>query len=236
MARKAAGSGTNGTLTHSDGAVVPEALTRPEATKITIPAIKLATIIVPIVGMTPLVVHKFSEKMQKMMADKQAGGARQKRPPKVPENEFREAMYFIDEKRGIYGFPAFAVKKAMISACRYVEGLPMTVARGAFRVIAEDKTTGLNRIVTDAEPIMRTDTVRLETGVADLRYRPQFTEFRMNLTIEFMPNIISAESLINLLNVAGRTAGLGEMRPEKSGNDFGTFEVDREALEIKAKA
>ena len=38
--------------------------------------------------------------------------------------------------------------------------------------------------------------------------------------------MVSAEQILNLLNIAGFAVGLGEDRPERKGNSNGTFHVE----------
>lgn len=191
---------------------------------IKIPDVAIRVIEVPIRGTSPLIVHKFSEKALKQMQEKQGGAARQKRAPKVPEDEFRSSLYDMPGKPGAYGFPSVGFKKAMISACRHVEGIPMTLARGAFHVAGEFVE------IEGAQPTMRTDTVRLETGVADIRYRGEFRDWTATLTIRFIGTSITPSQVVHILNVAGFAVGVGENRPEKSGAGFGQFEVDVERM------
>jgi hypothetical protein len=182
---------------------------------------------VTVKGKTPLIVHKFSEKARKQMAEKQAGAARMKKAPKVPEEEFRNALYVFRDNPKKYGLPAVSFKKAMVNACRHVDGMPMTVARGAFHVYGDGKGEDGRDLVEihGSEPVMRTDMVRLESGVADIRYRPEFTDWQCHLRIEFLNTSITVAEVANLLNVAGFAVGVGENRPEKSGDTCGQFEV-----------
>lgn len=200
-------------------------------TEIIIPAMRLETMELELRGLTPLIVHKFSDKSRKQIEDNQQGKAKNKKAPKVPEEEFRGALYVIEApkgkpgkrgyKPGRYGFPSSGFKKAAISACRYVEGVKMTAAKGSFHVLGE-----LTEIIAD-EPIMRTDTVRIGNfgnKVADIRYRPEFTEWSVKLKIRYNSDAITAERIAHLYNIAGFSVGVGEWRPEKDGS-FGQFEV-----------
>src|SRR2546430_11680354 len=99
------------------------------------PAVKTGLFTVGISGVSPLIVHKFSAKAKGMMASKQQGKARQKKAPKVPHEEFMASLHVISP--GKYGFPASGLKKAAVNACRYVDGINMTFAQGAFHVIGD---------------------------------------------------------------------------------------------------
>jgi hypothetical protein len=120
-----------------------------------------------------------------------------------------------------FGVKAEAFKGAMVGAVRDVEGMSMTEARSWFFVIGDLLE------IKGPPPILREDVARLNTmgKPPDMRYRPEFREWEVDLTIEFNENRISAESVINLLAQAGRYQGINEMRPGKSGGQFGRFEV-----------
>lgn len=77
---------------------------------------------------------------------------------------------------------------------------------------------------------MREDMVRVGMGTADLRYRPEFSEWRTKILVRYNTNVLSEAQILNLLNVAGFAVGVGEWRPEKDGQ-YGMFHVatDKEA-------
>lgn len=196
--------------------------------KITIPAIAVEVLTVKIVGDAPLISHKWSEKAKRMMLDKQMKKPTPKREAKVPEQDFEDSLYRFPG--GGFGFPATAFKAAMVNACRFVAGIPMTVARGAFHVHYDGHDAQGNPLVKiQGHPTPREDMVRLETGVADIRYRGEFKDWACKLRIRYNANVISPEQLVNLLNTAGFAVGVGEWRPSapqsKSGS-FGTFHVE----------
>jgi len=187
---------------------------------VTIPALETAKVVITIRGLTSLIVHRFSDKSRKQMEDAQQGAPRHKRAPKNPRQEFENSLYVIS--RGKYGFPASGFKKAMVSACRYAEGITMSKAYGAFHVIGDLLP------IEGAKPIMRTDVVRVGkfgSRTADMRYRGEFTKWQIKLTILYNKRIITTPTqLAHLANIAGFSVGVGEWRPEKGGQ-FGMFEV-----------
>jgi hypothetical protein len=182
---------------------------------ITIQAIKIARLLVQIEGDTPLICHRWSEKAKRQMLDKQMKKATPKKEAKDPVEDFRSSLYPHPE--GGYGFPSVAFKMAMTGACRYVEGVPMTVARGAFFVEGE-------MVKIQGEPTMREDMVRVGMGTADIRYRGEFREWRAELLISYNASVLTDEQVVNLLNIAGFAVGVGEYRPERDG-PYGRFHV-----------
>ena len=74
------------------------------------------------------------------------------------------------------------------------------------------------------EPHMREDVVRVGQGT-DLRYRGEFTEWTTELTITFVTSMLDRNSLLSLVEAGGMGVGVGEWRPQKSG-EFGTYVID----------
>ncbi len=186
--------------------------------KIELPALRIETITLMLVGDSPLIVHAWSEKAKRQMLDKQMKKATQAKEAKDPEADY-DACFYRTETGG-YGFPAIGVKAAMVSACRFVE-MKMTEARGAFHIDAE-------MLPVIGEPRMREDMVRVGMGTADIRYRPEFVDWRIPVSVKYNSSVISTEQIANLLNTAGFAIGIGEWRPEKNGS-YGRFHVGGEA-------
>lgn len=218
-----------------DAPVIEPAVAKPKETPpvtgYVIPRPNMQVIKVPIVGTTSLITHAWDEKAIRIMLEAQTKKARAPKAAKVPEADFQAARYLADE--GWDGIPSAAFKAAMVGACRAVDGLPMTVAKRMLFCLADGFSTRQNveltRIVSKP-PRMRRDMVRLETGVADIRFRPEYVDWRAELTVEFNAGIISAEMILNLIDLAGYSEGVCEWRPSApkscSGN-HGRWTVDR---------
>ena len=62
--------------------------------------------------------------------------------------------------------------------------------------------------------------VRVGMGSADIRYRGEFNSWYMDLTIRYNKNgQYSLEQILNIINLGGYGCGIGEWRPEKSGQN-----------------
>ena len=179
---------------------------------------------IPIVGISPLITHKFSEKAQKMIADKQAGKAQNKKHDvRDPEADFEGAKHVSAD--GWEGFPAAGFKAAMIRGAKII-GMVMKDAGMSFFVKADCEETQLVRI--NGEARMRTDMVRVGMGSADIRYRPEYPTWDATLTIEFNAGMISLDQIYQLVKAAGYSCGIGEMRPEKGKFNYGRFKLAEE--------
>jgi hypothetical protein len=179
-------------------------------------SIRIERINLEIEGDSSLIVHAWSAKAKKEMLDKQMKKAKTAKEAKDPQRDYEEAFYRLPD--GKPGFPTIAFKQAAVSAGgRFSEGLKMTELRGAFFIdgeLAEIK----------GKPNMREDMVRVGMGTADIRYRPEFKEWKVTLPIKYNADKISLEQLVNLFNLAGFGVGVGEWRPEKDGQ-YGMFHV-----------
>lgn len=193
----------------------------PTTLKFEIPAPNIKSLSVEIEGTSPLIFHRWSEKAKQMILDKQMKKATKGRETKNPEKDVEESYY--KDSEGRIAFPALCIKQAMVNAVRNVEGVTMTLLRGSV-FVAGDKD-GLIP-VNYKKKMGRSDMVRVGKGSADIRFRGQVNDWSMKFTIKFNADVISAEQVLNLLNIAGFSCGLGEWRPEKSG-DFGTFQVSQ---------
>ena len=180
------------------------------------------TIRVPILGTTPLIVHRFSEKAKRQMLDNMQG-RKSPKESKNPEAEYEAAFYRL--KDGRYGFPAIAFKMASVGGARFYSQVTMTGLKQFMFFRGEVGEDGQQLVAIEGEPHMREDVVRVNRGGSDLRYRPEFAEWSASLIVTYITSALTRNSVVSLINAGGMGVGVGEWRPEKSG-DFGTYVVD----------
>lgn len=195
-------------------------------TAVSLPPLRIETIEVMLVGDTPLITHRWSEKAKKEILDKQMKKAKQAKEAKNPEQDFKDSLYILDDGR--YGFPAIGFKAAAVTACTSIGGITKVAARQAFHL---DGEVGEYAVIQGGEPTPREDMVRIGMGTADIRYRGQFDPWWTTITLRHNANVLSAEQILNMLNTAGFGVGVGEWRPERDGA-FGRFHVATDA-EVK---
>lgn len=186
------------------------------STVIELPKPNIQILDVTIVGDSPLIVHKWSEKAKKQIRDKQTKKANAGREAKNPEQDFKESLHITPE--GKYGFPVIGIKAAAVTACTSTAAMTKVAARQAFHIEGE------YAVIEGSEPTMREDMVKVGMGTADIRYRGQYWPWHTTVRIRFNGNVMSAEQILNLLNTAGFGVGIGEWRPERDGQ-FGLFHV-----------
>lgn len=195
-----------------------------EAATIVIDRIAAETIAVPIIGTTPLIVHRFSEKAKRQMLDNMQG-RKSPKEPKDPDAEYEAAFYRLADGAG-FGFPVTAFKDATVGGARfYGSSVTMTALKQSIFYRGVPGHDGMSLTAIDGEPRMREDVVRVNRGGTDLRYRPEFPQWSTVLTITYVKAMLTRNSLLSLLDAGGMGVGVGEWRPEKGG-DFGTFRID----------
>lgn len=206
--------------------------------------LEFQTVKVEIVGDTPLIMHKWSEKAKKEMLDSQMGKSKgKKKEPKSPMRDFIGSIYWLEgepiltskmneedmqeafleaRKSARFGFPATAFKKAACSAAYRMGWSKDKVSLyGAFFIEADEND--MVEIKSDP-PIMREDPVKISM-TSDLRYRGEFRNWSATLIIKYMVNgPYSLENILNMLNAGGFTCGAGEWRVEKGGQ-YGMFHI-----------
>lgn len=192
--------------------------------QIEISQIGRATLEIPVIGLSPLLVHKFSEKARKVMLDAMQGRKTPKEP-KDPEKEFEASMYRMDD--GGFGFPILGFKAATVSAARfYGSDVTMTGLRQSLFFQGEwSKVEGQSMARVEGDPHMREDVVRVARGGTDLRYRAEFPEWRTTLKVIYVKSLLTKESVVSLVDAGGLGVGVGDWRPERSG-DFGQYGID----------
>lgn len=201
----------------SNGAVVVE------EQSIKLRRLERVTYEIPIRGVSPLIVNRWSEKAKEMMLSAQQSSARAKKSPKDPVANFEASRYKMEDGRD--GFPANGFKASIVHAGRLFDGVTQVALKQMLVVIGE----GQQQLVPleYGEVTMREDTPRNASGVADLRYRAQFWPWSATLHVRTINGQFDIDSIFALVDAAG-IGGVGEWRPtspKSATGTFGTFEV-----------
>jgi hypothetical protein len=214
----------------------PEAPKAPAATElVTIHPPNIQRAVFRIEGKS-YVQNRFAARVQvseRMTVPQRDRKSRTARPPRNFEQDFENAHHRT--VAGWCGIPCAAFRAAMIDACRTVN-LVMTRAKMSLFVVPDgfDMHDGypLVRLYSHNPPERTELPVRNDNGSLDIRVRPLWRDWWADITIEFDADMISAESVANLLDRAGRQVGVGEGRPfskNSAGMGWGTFTVQTKA-------
>jgi len=210
-------------------------MARTEKKEVTIPAINVQIMTIKIVGDSPLITHKWSEKAKREILDKQMKKAKTKgydiRNPVLdfinslywlnnePEEKTEEGFIKAIKDGARFGFPSIGFKASAISAGYRSGVIPNKVsANAAFHIDNEF-------VVINGVPEMREDMVKVGMGTADLRYRGGFNQWYAEIDIRYNASVISPEQVVNLFNLGGFACGIGEWRVEKGGSN-GMYHVE----------
>jgi len=195
---------------------------------------KLNQITFKIEGVTPLLIHSMSAPTKGGILDSMQPSKNKKikgapRADKNPEQEYNNSFYELDggdpAPKGVYVFPVLAFKTGCVTSLTFSNPkLTRPAARQMMFILPDKKYGSVTQIHTASGPRVHEVKVRIGMGKTDLRYRPEFVSWGMELTMKFNPHHISSEQIIELLDTAGLTVGVGEWRPEKGGS-HGTFQV-----------
>ncbi len=199
---------------------------------VTISAPKIKTATFEIVGVAPLVIHRFSAKtkneMKMKMETGKAASSKKNREAKNTDDIYQEARYI--SKEGWDGFHAGAIRAALISACRLV-GFKMTLAKLSVFVEADgwdaqEPQIPLIRIY--GKPQKQEDMARVETGQPYVTVRAAFYDWSAKVKIRFDADQFTVDDIYNLLYRVGSQVGIGEGRPDSKkscGMGWGLFNV-----------
>ncbi len=213
--------------------------------RLVVPELRIGLVIARIVGTAPLMQLRFSQKaIEKMKTVQEAGTVAKNKKVREPR-KFEEDCELAKHKmlfkgKEVVGLPAPAFRNAMIRACSLV-GFKMTLAKLSIFVEADglDTVDGVPLVRLNpelcCEPEMTIMPVRNANGSADLRARPQWKEWGVDLRIRYDMDQFTKNDVVNLLNRAGQQVGIGEGRHgsrESSGMGFGTFQIDYDHVEL----
>ena len=213
---------------------------RVKETSVVISAPKFNTVEVILQGTAPLVVERFSKKVELMakMALGSTATNKKVRTARDYDNEAEEARYRAPD--GWEGMNAAAFRAGMIGACRLV-GFKMTLAKLSVFVEADafDLKDGIPLVRVFGTSETYTAHTRNATGVVDVRSRPMYRQWAVKLRVRFDADQFSAQDVYNLIARVGGQVGVGAGRPDSkasAGCGFGTFEVvpnDRQKEVVK---
>lgn len=173
---------------------------------------------IEIVGLSPMIPHRWSEKAKAMMpGHPDAEQVKEKKGVRKPEEEAEACLYRLPDGRP--AMPATSFKAAIVGACRFFDKPSMVEAKQLIYVEGQ----GPDQLVpVEGKLVLREDTPRNSNGSADLRYRYMIVDWKATLRIRFVPSSITASSVVTLADAAGR-GGVGDWRPSSPKSATGTF-------------
>ena len=166
-----------------------------------------------------LITHRLATEVVDKFMSRETGKAAKKELRNYDE-EYESCFYYTEDKK--YGFPASGFMSAMLDACVPLD-VAKTQVKRSIRLLGdiyELKYKKVNRRIDNPRRSGRNST-------PDTRYRPEFVGWTCELIVQYDVNQITPDQIINLINQAGFSTGVGDWRPgsPKSSGIHGMFEV-----------
>ena len=211
-----------------------------------------AILTLEVIGKTPLIVHAWSVKAQRMILEKQMQDpklrtTRKAREAKDPFEDFVGSLHVMPgaklPKGRLKPWESWAFKKNTfgIPASTFGHG-----ARFVMNQVGMDKANRSSiQVIGDLLPltfsrlVMREDMVKVGwPPVADIRHRGMFEDWSTEIVVEYDRDFSSPLQIVNLFNRAGTYSGALEWRPSspKKPGSFGKYFVRGEKALKAAQA
>lgn len=191
---------------------------------VVIEPVQTGAVTVPVVGMTPLILNRMSQKAQRELLlprGRKTSAQRQAELKHDPLEEYRAAPYVLpDGAPTLLAVMASAFKGAMLTAA-----LDQPNARKA-------QIGRLVYVAGDFVPIYGVPKLHMSivrsadiNRTPDVRTRMIVPRWAALVDVRFVVPFITQQSVVNLLTTGGVTAGIGDWRPEKGKGSYGQFRV-----------
>lgn len=200
----------------------PKRNTEPQV--IEIPETEIGQIETGILGLTPYLHNRMAEKARHELLfpkGRKNAAERAANMKHEPVTEFRASPYMLDNDSPTkLGIMASAFKGAMMTAALDLPGSSkaqvgrLIWVEGHYAPMWGD--VKLHMAVTRSADAGRTP---------DIRTRAITPQWCSLITISYVKPLITERTVINLLSTGGRSAGVGDWRPEKGKGTFGQFRL-----------
>ena len=191
--------------------------------EIVIQQVKTHTIDFCILGTSPLIMNRMSQKVWfELLAPKGRKSTAEKASSLKhdPLQEFRSAPYIIqsEKSKSLLGVMSSGFKKAMGTAALRSPGVKKTEINQLVYVEGEfAEVFGIPKVfmaITRSADMNKTP---------DVRTRAILPEWACKLSVTFVSPALRETSIANLLSSAGVVSGIGDWRQEKGSGSFGAF-------------
>ena len=178
-----------------------------------------------IVGNTPLILHRLSEKAKRelLLPKKKSAAERAGSLKHNPFAEFRDsAIQLADAKAPtLLALPAPAFKCAMMGACLDIPNGAAKAQIGRLAFVMGYRVPIYGNPFLFMTPVRSSDMKR----TPDIRTRCIVWPWACRITVEYVVPILKQQPVCNLLAAGGIMQGVGDGRVEKGKLDFGQYEI-----------
>ena len=179
-----------------------------------------------IIGTTPIILCRMSEKAKhELLAPEKKSAAQKASSLKHdPVLEFRASPYTIsDDTAPTYlSITGASIKKAMASAALDLQSASVKKAQIGRLSWVEGEYVSLY-----GKPQLHMAVVRMAdiNHTPDIRTRAILSTWAVDVTVTYVKPMLKQQAILNLLQAAGLTNGLGEWRQQKGSGSFGQFRL-----------
>jgi hypothetical protein len=187
--------------------------------KVVIDPLKIATMNVKIVGITPLLLNRLSDKEKQSMLDKQMGKGSEKNKIRDPKQEVEDKIHKISTGSKV-GIPIVSLKKSMVEAAPYLD-VDKKLIRGSLFILPEEN----NLIPISYKKMVVNEAITRDSGInrtPRTTFRPEFRDWSCEFTVKYNAKQITPEQILGLLKLSGFHIGVGSWRPQCDGT-YGQF-------------
>lgn len=206
-----------------------------ETSGIEIQEIQMGRVRCNILGVTPMIMHRFDQKAQQELLMPKPKGNRAEREQSLkhdPIAEYRGALYLNRDKSepAMFHIPSNSFSAAIQNAALDLPG----ATKSQIKRLTTISSVQINCF---GVPKLTMDMVRSSdmNRTPDVRTRPIFIEWACTVEVEYVKTLIKEGQIVNLLSAAGVIGGIGDWRPQKGGA-FGKFRIvedtDKEFVRI----
>lgn len=195
------------------------------ATSIVIKPVTISVVSLALIGTTPLILNRVSEKARHELLLPHGPKNQAERASTLkhdPIAEFRAApdRLLADDGATLLAIPTGAIKGAMMTAALDMPGAKK--AQIGRLVSVEGERAPIWGVPKVFMRIVRSADMN---RTPDVRTRAILHEWATLVTVKFVTPILNESSVVNLLNAGGATCGLGDWRAEKGKGDYGSYRL-----------
>lgn len=196
-----------------------------QETEIRILKVEYEHVQVAVVGTSPLICNRVSEKAKRellMPKGKKTESEKRQNLKHVPLDEFRASPYTLPDNDAPTLLAALSVwfKKAMMTAALDLPGAKKAQIGRLLRV--EGERIPLYGVPQFYMAVTRSADIK---KTPDIRTRALLPHWACFLDITYPTPMIEQQSVLNLLAVAGMFSGVGDNRTEKGSANYGSFRL-----------
>lgn len=203
-----------------------------------IPRLQQGETTLRLVGDRPLMVSNKLNVAEEVSAQYSGRGKSAAVKSDIPseDEQYHRAFYVLPSSKyspphpkGKYGIPASGIKKC---ACRAIRTTGITdnttigLISNSFWVMEDEAGLCLLRFKSVERDVRPVNIGSGQKTVPQMRHRPIFHDWHIDVRLKYNLKVISEEQLVNLFMHAGQYIGLCEMRAEKKQGQCGGFVVE----------